>query len=83
MSATEPSGRKRPAPETAKDILGQLDTALGRIGRARSVAAAAGFMGAAAALAEAERGVESTLDAVEVALRNDLMAAHTRTAADA
>ena len=83
MTATEPSGRKRPAPETAKDILGQLDTALGRIGRARAVAEAAGFTHSAAALAEAKRGVEATLDAVEAALRDDLVAAHARTAADA
>ena len=78
MSTPAPSGRKRPAPETAKDILGQLDTALGRIGRARAVAEAAGFTHALAALAEAERGVETTLDTVEAALREDLAAAHTR-----
>jgi hypothetical protein len=67
--------RRRPAPETAKDILGQLDTALGRIGRARGVAEAAGFAGATAALAEAERGITGTMDAVEAALREDLAAA--------
>ena len=64
--------RRRPAPETAKDILGQLDTALGRIGRARGVAEAAGFSAAVAALEEAERGVAGTLAAVEAALREDL-----------
>ena len=64
--------RRRPAPETAKDILGQLDTALGRIGRARAVAEAAGFTAGAAALAEAERGVTATMEAVEAALREDL-----------
>ena len=68
-------GRRRPAPETAKDILGQLDTALGRIGRARAAAAAAGFAHAAAALEEAERGVAGTMGAVEAALREDLRAA--------
>lgn len=68
-------GRRRPAPETAKDILGQLDTALGRIGRARGVAEASGFSHAAAALAEAERGVTATMTAVEEALRADLTAA--------
>ena len=76
MATNTPSpGRKRPAPETAKDILGQLDTALGRIGRTRAVAEAAGFARAAAALAEAERGVEATLESVEAALREDLAAA--------
>lgn len=65
-------GRRRPAPETAKDILGQLDTALGRIGRARGVAEAAGFSAAVKALEEAERGVEGTMGAVEGALREDL-----------
>lgn len=75
MSAAEPQPtRKRPAPETAKDILGQLDTALGRIGRARSVAEAAGFTNAVAALAEAERGIDATLEALEAALRDDLAA---------
>jgi len=75
MSAAKPQpGRKRPAPETAKDILGQVDTALGRIGRARSVAEAAGFANAAAALAQAERGVDATLEALEAALRDDLAA---------
>ena len=68
-------GRRRPAPETAKDILGQLDTALGRIGRARAAAAAAGFAHAAAALEEAERGVAGTMEVVEAALREDLRAA--------
>ena len=67
--------RRRPAPETAKDILGQLDTALGRIGRARGMAEAAGFAQAAAALSSAERGVTDTMDAVEAALREDLAAA--------
>lgn len=66
------AGRRRPAPETAKDILGQLDTALGRIGRARGVAEASGFTAAAAALAEAERGVTATMEAVEAALLEDL-----------
>ena len=76
MSAEAASaGRKRPAPETAKDILGQLDTALGRIGRTRAVAEAAGFTQTAAALAEAERGVEATLEAVESTLQQDLAAA--------
>lgn len=65
-------GRRRPAPETAKDILGQLDTALGRIGRARGVAEAAGFTATAEALTEAERGVTGTMAAVESALREDL-----------
>ena len=68
-------GRRRPPPETAKDILGQLDTALERIGRARNVAEAAGFSQAAGELAAAERGVEDTLDRVEAALRADLAAA--------
>ncbi len=67
-------GRRRPAPETAKDILGQLDTALQRIGRARGVAEAAGFAQAARALDEAERSVTATMDAVEAALREDLAA---------
>src|SRR5690242_8961726 len=56
----EGQGRRRPAPETAKDILGQIDTALGRIGRARAVAESAGFTHTVAALQEAERGIEST-----------------------
>ena len=68
------AGRRRPAPETAKDILGQLDTALQRIGRARGVAEAARFARAARALGEAERGVTATMDAVEAALREDLAA---------
>ena len=71
---TPPAGRKRPAPETAKDILGQLDTALERIGRARAVASAAGFARAAAALAAAEQTIEETLGSVETALRDDLQA---------
>jgi hypothetical protein len=78
MSATagEPGQeRRRPAPETAKDILGQLDTALGRIGRARGVAEAAGFANAAAALRQAEEGVNATMEVVEAALREDLLAA--------
>ena len=74
----EAQGRRRPAPETAKDILGQLDTALGRIGRARAVAESAGFAHAAAALQEAERGIESTMEAVEAALQEDLVAALSR-----
>lgn len=64
--------RRRPAPETAKDILGQLDTALGRIARARGVAESAGFSATVAALAEAERGITGTMAAVETALREDL-----------
>jgi hypothetical protein len=68
-------GRRRQPPETAKDILGQLDTALERIGRARNVAEAAGFSQTAGELAAAERGVEATLDRVEAALRTDLAAA--------
>ena len=75
-------GRRRPAPETAKDILGQLDTALGRIGRARAVAESAGFARAAAALAEAERGVSGTMEAVEAALREDLPAALRRASSE-
>jgi hypothetical protein len=66
--------RRRPAPETAKDILGQLDTALERIGRARHAAEAAGFATAAHALAAAEQDVNATLAAVEAALRADLAA---------
>lgn len=69
------SERRRPAPETAKDILGQLDTALGRIGRARAVAESAGFAHAVAALKTAEAGINDTMDAVEAALREDLVAA--------
>jgi hypothetical protein len=72
--SSEGQGRRRPAPETAKDILGQLDTALGRIGRARAVAESAGFAHAAAALQEAERGIDATMDVVEAALREDLTA---------
>ncbi len=71
----EAGGRRRPAPETAKDILGQLDTALGRIGRARAVAESAGFTHASAALNVAEDGINDTMDAVEAALREDLAAA--------
>jgi hypothetical protein len=68
MSATAPQpGRKRPAPETAKDLLGQLDTA-------RAVAEAAGFTNAAATLAEAEQGIDATLAALETALQADLTA---------
>jgi hypothetical protein len=78
----EGQGRRRPAPETAKDILGQLDTALGRIGRARAVAESAGFTQAVAALQEAERGVESTMEAVEAALQEDLVAARKRSTSD-
>lgn len=74
-------GRRRPAPETAKDILGQLDTALERIGRARNVAATAGFTHAASALDEAARGVAATLATVESALRQDLVALTPRRAA--
>ena len=78
MSSTTPDHgqeRRRSAPETAKDILGQLDTALGRIGRARSVAEAAGFSAAAAALLHAEEGITTTMDQVEAALREDLTVA--------
>jgi hypothetical protein len=75
MSGTADGGRRRPAPETAKDILGQLDTALGRIGKARAVAEAAGFTQAAVALRAAEGEVETTMGAVESALRDDLVAA--------
>ncbi len=79
MSETATPGRagerQRPPPETAKDILGQLDTALGRIARARGVAEAAGFTRAAAALQAAEGGINDTMDAVEAALRDDLVAA--------
>ena len=79
MSSTTPEEqeqeRRRSAPETAKDILGQLDTALGRIGRARGVAEAAGFSNAAAALQHAEEGVNATMETVEAALREDLAAA--------
>lgn len=67
--------RRRPAPETAKDILGQLDTALGRIGRARAVAEAADFAHAVAALRAAEETINDTMDTVEAALREDLVAA--------
>ena len=67
-------GRRRPPPETAKDILGQLDTALERIGRARNVAAAAGFRQTADELAAVERGIGETLTRVEDALRADLAA---------
>jgi hypothetical protein len=70
-----PSARRRPAPETAKDILGQLDTALGRIGRARAAAEAAGFAHAVVALRAAEDGINTTMDTVEAALREDLVAA--------
>ena len=77
-SADGAGGRRRPPPETAKDILGQLDTALERIGRARGVAESAGFTGAAGELAAAERGVDETLARVEAALRADLAAALTR-----
>ena len=68
-------GRRRPAPETAKDILGQLDTALGRIGRARDAAEAAGFATTVEVLGEAERGVAETMAAVEGTLREDLQRA--------
>lgn len=71
-SAAPNQVRRRPAPETAKDILGQLDTALGRIGRARAVAESAGFDHAAAALTKAEEGINATMEAVEAALRDDL-----------
>lgn len=74
--------RRRPPPETAKDILGQLDTALGRIARARGVAEAAGFANAAAALQTAESGINDTVGAVEAALRDDLVAAVRRTAVE-
>ena len=78
MSGETTSGageRRRSAPETAKDILGQLDTALGRIGRTRAVAESAGFAHAVAALQAAEQGINDTMDAVEAALREDLIAA--------
>ena len=74
--------RRRPPPETAKDILGQLDTALGRIARARGVAEAAGFTHAAAALQTAEGSINDTMDAVEAALRDDLIAAVRRNKAE-
>ncbi len=75
---TPGEGRRRSAPETAKDVLGQLDTALGRIGRARAAAEAAGFTHAAKALQEAESGIGGTMEAVETALREDLVAARRR-----
>lgn len=68
------SERRRPAPETAKDILGQLDTALERIGRARDIAARAGFPRTAAALATTATGIGATLERVEATLREDLAA---------
>ena len=74
--------RRRPPPETAKDILGQLDTALGRIARARGVAESAGFTHAATALQTAENGINNTMDAVEAALRDDLVAAVQRNQAE-
>ncbi|MGN6563210.1 MAG: hypothetical protein ACTHMU_11180 [Thermomicrobiales bacterium] len=75
MAAERPANpRRRPAPETAKDILGQLDTALERIGRARHTAESAGFATTARTLADAEQGVQTTLAAVETALRDDLAA---------
>lgn len=74
MSASGRVGRRRPTPETAKDILGQLDTALGRIGRACAVAEAAGFAQAVVALRAAEGQIETTAAAVESALRADLTA---------
>ena len=67
-------GRRRPPPETAKDILGQLDTALERVARARNVATAAGFRQTADQLAAVERGVGETRTRVEDALRADLAA---------
>ena len=79
-TAGQAGGRRRAAPETAKDILGQLDTALGRIGRARAVAEAAGFTHAVAALRAAEGTINDTMDAVEAALREDLVAAVRRNA---
>ncbi len=75
MSGAADQGRRRPAPETAKDILGQLDTALGRIGKARAAAEAAGFTNAVAALRVAEGAIDTTMEAVEHALRDDLTAA--------
>ncbi len=75
MTGEADHGRRRPAPETAKDILGQLDTALGRIGKARAVAEAAGFTQAAEALRVAEGAIDTTMEAVEGALRDDLTAA--------
>ena len=75
MSGAADGGRRRPAPETAKDILGQLDTALGRIGRARAAAEAAGFTNTVAALRAAEEGIEATMVEGEGALRDDLAAA--------
>jgi hypothetical protein len=75
MSGEADRGRRRPAPETAKDILGQLDTAFGRIGKARAVAEAAGFTHAVTALRAAEAEIDSTMEAVESALREDLTAA--------
>lgn len=75
MSGAADQGRRRPAPETAKDILGQLDTALGRIGKARAVAEAAGFTDTVAALRVAEGAIDTTMEAVERALRDDLVAA--------
>jgi len=74
--------RLRPPPETAKDILGQLDTALGRIARAHGIAEAAGFTNAAAALQTAEGSINDTMDAVEAALRDDLVAAVRRAKTD-
>lgn len=72
---TASEGRRRPPPETAKDILGQLDTALGRLGRARAVAESAGFARTAEALRAAEGEVERTTEAVQAALRDDLAGA--------
>ena len=75
MSGAADQGRRRPAPETAKDILGQLDTALGRIGKARAAAEAAGFGQATAALRAMEGEIDTLMEAVEGALREDLLAA--------
>jgi len=75
VSGEAGQGRRRPAPETAKDILGQLDTALGRIGKARAVAEAAGFTQAAAVLRAAEGEIDTTMETVERALQGDLHAA--------
>lgn len=82
MTGAADHGRRRPAPETAKDILGQLDTALGRISKARAAAEAAGFTNAVVALRAAEGEIDTTMEAVESALRDDLSAAIRRAQQD-
>ncbi len=66
--------RRRAAPESAKDILGHLDSIRERLHRAQGVAGAAGFTQTAQALVAATTAIDEQLALVEAALPRDIQA---------